>query len=333
MISKVFNLNKNLCNKINFYLLYGKNTGHIEETIENIFKPHFSKNIFYYDEQEILANVEIFKESIFNNSFFENDKLIIISRASDKLIKIIQDLIDQKPKDLKIIIKSGVLEKRSKLRNMFEKNAETITVPFYEDDQKTLSIIANNFFKQKKIKINQENINYIVLKSMGNRISLKNELEKIATYSQKKITISLDEIMKLTNSAENHNISELTDHCLAKNKKKTINILNDSLSSTEDNIMILKSFLFKLKRLKKIKQEMGINKNQEQVLNSYKPPIFWKDKEIIKQQLKTLTLAEIVYFIEEVNNLELLIKKNTHMSSQLVNNFIFERLKITNNVV
>ena len=97
--------------------------------------------------------------------------------------------------------------------------------------------------------------------------------------------------------------------------------------------MILKSFLFKLKRLKKIKQEMGINKNQEQVLNSYKPPIFWKDKEIIKQQLKTLTLAEIVYFIEEVNNLELLIKKNTHMSSQLVNNFIFERLKITNNVV
>mgnify|MGYP001296265994 FL=1 len=333
MIIKYFDLKKNLNENTSFFLLYGLNIGLIEETINNVFKPFLSKNIFNYEENEILANIDEFKENIFNKSFFENDKLIIISRASDKLIKIIQDLIDQKPKDLKIIIKSGVLEKRSKLRNMFEKNAETITVPFYEDDQKTLSIIANNFFKQKKIKINQENINYIVLKSMGNRISLKNELEKIAIYSQKKITISLDEIMKLTNSAENHNISELTDHCLAKNKKKTINILNDSLSSTEDNIMILKSFLFKLKRLKKIKQEMGINKNQEQVLNSYKPPIFWKDKEIIKQQLKTLTLAEIVYFIEEVNNLELLIKKNTHMSSQLVNNFIFERLKITNNVV
>tara|TARA_B100001063_G_C16618912_1_gene479650 strand:- start:276 stop:653 length:378 start_codon:yes stop_codon:yes gene_type:complete len=125
----------------------------------------------------------------------------------------------------------------------------------------------------------------------------------------------------------------LTDNCLAKNKRKTINILNENNSSVEDNILILKSFLFKLKRLKKLKEELQIKKNQEQVLSSYKPPIFWKDKEIIKHQLKNLSLNEIYSFIEKVNNLELIIKQNSQISTQLVNNFILEKLEPTNNVV
>ncbi len=125
----------------------------------------------------------------------------------------------------------------------------------------------------------------------------------------------------------------MTDNCLAKNKRKTINILNENNSSVEDNILILKSFLFKLKRLKKLKEELQIKKNQEQVLSSYKPPIFWKDKEIIKHQLKNLSLNEIYSFIEKVNNLELIIKQNSQISTQLVNNFILEKLEPTNNVV
>ena len=333
MIVKSFNLTKDLTKKINFFLLYGKNIGYIEDTINNLLKPNFSKNIFYYDEADVLANTEQFEESVLNSSFFENDKLIIINRASDKLNKIIEEIIDKKPSNLKIIIKSGVLEKKSKLRNLFEKNANTVIVPFYEDEPKALISIAHTFFKQKKIKINQESINFIVGKCKGNRISLKNELEKIENFSQKTLSISLEEIIKLTNSAENYNISELTDNCLAKNKRKTINILNENNSSVEDNILILKSFLFKLKRLKKLKEELQIKKNQEQVLSSYKPPIFWKDKEIIKHQLKNLSLNEIYSFIEKVNNLELIIKQNSQISTQLVNNFILEKLEPTNNVV
>tara|TARA_B100001063_G_C16739382_1_gene543874 strand:+ start:426 stop:1427 length:1002 start_codon:yes stop_codon:yes gene_type:complete len=332
MIIKQFNLKKDLNKEINFYLLYGKNIGQIEDTINNILKPNFSKDIFYYDEQEVLNNTDIFKENIFNNSFFENDKLIIISRATDKLLPIIQELIEKEIKDLKIIIKSGILEKKSKLRNYFEKNSNSAIIPFYEDSPQSLMIIANDFFRQKGIKITQENINYIVGKSMGSRIFLKNELDKIENYSLKKKTIRLEDIIKLTNSAENYDISELTDHCLAKNKKKTIKILNENITSVEENILILKSFLYKLKRLKKIKEELIINKNQEQVLTDFKPAIFWKDKEIIKQQLKSLSLMEIKLLMEKINYLELLIKKNSQISTQIVNNFILEKLNSTSNV-
>ncbi len=151
-------------------------------------------------------------------------------------------------------------------------------------------------------------------------------MEKIGNYIQNKKSINTDEIIRLTNLAENYNISELVDHCLAKNKKKTLNILNENNPSDEDNIIILKTFLFKLKRLKKIKLELKINKNADSVLSSFKPPIFWKDKEVIKQQLNVLTLNQINQLMNEVNNIELLIKKNSQISNHITNNFILEKL-------
>ena len=333
MIIKHFNLKKNINKNINFYLLYGNNTGLIEDTINDTLKPNFSKNIFYYEETEILSDLSRFKEEVYNTSFFENDKLIIINRGSDKLLGILQELIEKKTKDLVIIIKSGILEKKSKLRGFFEKNLETVIVPFYEDDQRTLSIIAQNFFKKREIKITQENINLIIRKSMGNRISLKNELDKILMYSFGKSKIGTEEILKLTNLAENHSLSELADNCLAKNSNKTINILNDNVSTYEDNILILKIFLYKLKRLKKIKLELNVNSNQDQVLSSIKPPIFWKDKDIIKRQVRNLSINDINQFIKKVNRIELLIKKNSQISTLIVNNFILENLNLPNNSI
>ncbi|MDB9746804.1 DNA polymerase III subunit delta [Candidatus Pelagibacter sp.] len=330
MIIKYFNLKKSLEDQNNFYLLYGKNTGLIEDTINEVLKPIFSKNIFYYDELEILSNLEAFKEKIYNNSFFENDKLIIISRGSDKLLSIIEELTEKKLEDIKIIIKSEILEKKSKLRNFFEKSNEKIIVPFYEDNDQTLMVLAQNFFKKKKIRISPENINFIVRKTMGNRINLRNELEKIANYSQKKLTIGSEEILKLTNLAENYNFSELADCCLAKNKRKTINILNENNTSNEDNILIIKTFLYKLKRLRKLKKELEMKKNPDIVITSFKPPIFWKDRDVVKQQLKIWSLNQIQSLIQKINDLELLVKKNSQISSQLVNDFILEKLDSSN---
>ena len=333
MIIKNFNLKKSLDKKINFYLLYGQNTGLIENTINNILKPSFSKNIFYYDELEVLSNIDVFKEKIYNESFFENDKLIIISRGSDKLLGLIQELTDKKTDDLKIIIKSQVLEKKSKLRNFFEKSKETIIVPFYEDDHQTLMIIAQKFFRQNKIRITPENINLLVKKAMGNRINLENELEKIANYSREKLVIGSEEILKLTNLAENYNFSELADCCLAKNKRRTINILNENNTSSDDNILILKTFLYKLKRLKKLKKELEIKKNPDIVISSFKPPIFWKDKDVVKEQLRVWSLRQIQSLIKNVIHLELLVKKNSQISSHLVNDFILEKLVQSNNSI
>ena len=331
MIIKNFDLKNNLKKNINFYLLYGPNNGLIEDTINQVLKPNFSKNIYNYDESEILSNIDNFKETVLNKSFFDNDKLIIISRATDKILKIIEEILEKKIDDLKVIIKADILEKKSKLRNFFEKNTNTIIVPSYEDNDQTLIYLAQNFFKEKKIKISPQNINFIIERSKGSRINLKNELEKIATYSEKKLSINLDEIIKITNSNSNYDASELTDNCLALNKKKTLMILNENNPSLEDNIIILKTFLYKLKRLKKLKIELNSKKDLDYVLSSYKPPIFWKDKNLIKHQLQIWSLEQIKSLIKKINDLELLVKKNSQISNQLMNNFILEKLDRVNN--
>ena len=331
MIIKYFDLKKKFDENINFYLLYGLNTGLIEETINNTFKPVFSKNIFNYEENEILTNIEQFQQNIFNKSFFENDKLIIINRGSDKILSILEDVINEGVSETIIIIKSGLLEKKSKLRNFFEKNKNTFAIPFYEDNHQSLMNIAQNFFKQKKIKISPQNINYIIERSKGNRINLKNELEKIESFSQKKLSIELNEILKLTNLAENYNISELADQCLVKNKKKTLNILNENNVSSEDNILILKTFLYKLKRLKKLKINLEITKNCDTVISTFKPPIFWKDKDLVKQQLKNYSRDSVEKLINSINEIELQIKKNHNNSINILLDFIITQGKIINN--
>ena len=331
MILKFYDLKKNLDKEINFFLLYGNNKGHIDEIIENTLKPHFSKNITYYDENDILSNVENFNEGILNKSFFDEDKLIIISRCSDKIFNVIKEIIEKNIADLKIILKSGVLEKKSKLRIFFEKDSRTFILPFYEDNNQSLLYIAQDFFKEKKIKISPQNINLIIERSKGDRLNLKNELEKIANFCINKNSITIEEIRKLTNLAENYGMSEMVDQCLAKNGKKTLNILNENNLTSEDNILILKTFLFKLKRLRNLKLEVKTKKNLDTVLSSYKPPIFWKDKDIIKKQLEILPIIQIEKLIKNVNDLELVVKKNSQISNYLTNNFIFENLSISNN--
>ena len=327
MIVKFYELKKNLDKNINFFLLYGSNKGLIDETVKDSFKKNSSSEIINYDESDILNNVGNFKEEILNKSFFNDKKLIFINRVSDKILKIIEELIEQKIKDTKIVLISSILEKRSKLRGFFEKNSSTIIVPFYEDNNQTLFFLAEKFFKEQKIKISSENINLIVERSKGDRINLKNELKKIQNFSYNKTSINTDEIVKLTNLAENYNISELVDQCLAKNKRKTLRILNENNSFQEDNIIILKTFLFKLKRLKKLKIDLEEKKSIDIVLTSHRPPIFWKDKDLIKQQLKIMTIHQINQLMNNVNNLELLIKKNSQISNQITNNFILENCK------
>tara|TARA_B100000900_G_scaffold21689_1_gene16947 strand:- start:1392 stop:2393 length:1002 start_codon:yes stop_codon:yes gene_type:complete len=331
MIVKYFDLKKTNFQKKKFFLLYGNNKGLIEETINKDLKPNFSKNIKTYDENEVIESVDVFKEEILNKSFFEEDKLIIINRISDKILETIEEIRNRNVEDIKIILKSGILEKKSKIRKFFEKEHDLVVVPFYEDNNQTLFIIAKKFFDEKKIKISSENINLIVERSRGDRINIKNELEKIFNFARNKKNIDYQDILKLTNLAENHGISELVDQCLSKNKKKTLNIINENNSSPEDNILIIKTFLYKLKRLKKLKSEIDKNEKIDAAITSYKPPIFWKDKEIVKQQLKNYSYREINELIQNVNDLEVLVKKNSQISNQITYNFILERLDSPNN--
>ena len=327
---KLHEIKKFKLESINFYLLYGENSGLIDETINKIFKSKFSKNIINFDEAEILNKIDAFNEILFNKSFFDNDKLIIIKRASDKILSLIKEVIEKNPVDVKVIIICGKLEKKSKLRNFFEKNKKIATIPFYEDNYQSLFLLAEKFLKEKKIKISNENINLIVLRSKGDRINLTNELEKISSFSKNRQIIKFEDIAKLTNLAENFSVSELVDCCLTKNKRKTLDIFNENNLNENDNVVIIKSFLYKLKRLKIIKDQLGTNKNMDQVFSLIKPPIFWKDKEIIKQQLKNWSSSEIDKIIKKINQLEIIIKKNPNTSNFIIGNFIFENLVKTN---
>ena len=334
MILKSFNLKKYLIkSNTNIFLLYGENTGLIDQTIKDIFLPIFPKSVSNYDESEILRDIENFKSVLFNKSFFEDEKLIIINRGTDKILSIIEELIEKKTQDIKVIIKSNFLEKKSRLRKFFEKDENTVIVAYYEDSYQTLYQLVQNFFKEKKLSISSENINLIIDRSKTNRNNIRTELEKILIFSKNKNTVQTKDLVKLINLSENHDISELVDQCLSKNKKKTINILNENNLNTDENILILRSFLNKLKRLKKLRINLEENKNIEQVLSSFRPQIFWKDKDVIKQQLNNMSLVEINYLIKKINKLELEIKTNFLLSNQIMTNFILENLDRTNSAI
>ena len=322
MIVKSFELNKINQKNINYYLFYGENEGHKTDSINNIFNIRSLENIYRYEEKEILDNPENFYNSIISKSFFENQKLIIISRVSDKIFHTIDEIIEKNLNGIKIILNSGLLEKKSKLRNLFEKNKDTICVPFYPDNNQTLNTLINNFFREKKISISQQLINLLVERCRGNRQNLKNELSKIDSFTMDKKNINLDQIIKLTNLAENYNVSELVDSCLAKNFKKTVNILNENNFSSEDCILIIRTLLNKTKRLHGLLLEVNNNKNFEKAISSYKPPIFWKDKEVVKQQISNWDLNDAENLIYQASELELTVKKNYSNAINILSDFI-----------
>ena len=323
MIIKSFELDKSKI-KNNFFLFYGENQGHKDEVIKNKFQIKYKENTYNYDENEILINKENFFNNILSKSFFNNEKLIIISRVTDKLLDIVEELINKKIEDLIIILNANMLEKKSKIRSLFEKGKETACVAFYEDNSQTLSGITNNFFRTNKIPVSQEVINLIVQRARGDRLNLNNELEKIKYYISSKKKIGLKDILKLTNLAENYNVSELIDSCLSKNKKKTINILNENSYTLEDCILIIRVFLMKSKRLIKLSKEFEKTKNIDATILSSKPPIFWKEKEIVKQQLKVWSHNEVKKLTYKINEIELLIKKHNNNSISILFDFLIK---------
>ena len=326
MIVKSFELQKRINKDINFYLLYGVNSGLIEESIENILKPTFSKNVYNFEELQIIKKSDEFKELIYNKSFFEEEKLLIINRATEKIFSIINDIINTRIDKVKIIIKANILEKKSKLRNLFEKNKKTIIVAYYEDNYRTLLNFIENFLVKERIRISKESINELINKSMGDRLNLINELNKISLIGHENKQINNETISKLTNSSGEYNISELVDQCLAKNKRQTMHILNENGVNDENNLIIIKTFLSKLKRLKKIKTELEKFNNIDEILNSYKPLIFWKEKDLIKKQLSCWSLDQIRSSMQKINNLERECKKYPQISKGLLHNYIFENI-------
>ena len=329
MIIKYFNLKPDLLKENKIVLFYGNNEGLKNEVISKITN---NTKLSSYDEREILENNNTFFEKFLSGSLFEDEKIFLIKRATDKFLKIVEELSQREIQNSSIIINANALEKKSKLRNFFEKDKRLVSVPFYPDTTETLSKLAQTIFRNEKIAISTSDINLIVDKCSGDRLFLKNEITKIIQYSKNKKKITTQDIKKLINLSENYNISELVDSCLVKNAKKTMKILNENNFNNDDCILILRSIMNKSKKILLLSEEFEKNNNIDLTISSAKPPIFWKDKENVKEQIYKWKSKNIKNLIYKLSELELTIKKNINNSLSLITDFILEEAsRKTNN--
>ncbi len=322
MIIKRFELNRNKINKFDFFLLYGKNEGLQNEIIDLHLIKDFDGEIIKYDESEFLKSKEIIISELLNKSLFESKKILLISRVTEKILNSIYEITEKDVTDLKIILKSGILEKKSKLRNFFEKESSLAVIPFYEDDYKSLSFIVNDFITKNKIKLSRESINLLVTRASGDRENLKTELNKILNYSYSNNKIRFEHVQKLTNLSENFAVGELADSYLSKNIKNVSKILNENNYSDEECILILRTILTKSKRLLTIIEKYNETEDMEDTLSKIKPPIFWKEKENVKTQVLKWKIKDLKRNIYKISEIEHLVKSNSKNSLNLVSDFI-----------
>ena len=327
MILKHFNFNKLNKNQFKIFLLYGENSGLKNEFIDKYFKIKNGPTIFNYDENEIFDDERKIFDHFLTKSFFDKEKLIIISRATDKSKSMIDEILEKNNDEITIILLAEILEKKSKLRKLAETDEKIASIAFYPDEERSLTMLANEYFRENKIPISREIVNLIVNRSRNDRQNLKNEMEKIKYSLIGKKTINLDDIKKITNTAENYSISELVDNCLAQKINKFNLIMNENRFNHQDVIIIVKTFLYKARRLLKLNQMIDTKNTSDNAITLIKPPIFWKDKEIVKNQLKFWDTKKTIKLIYEINEIELLIKKNFQNSLIILLNFIFSNAK------
>ena len=322
MIIKNFELERIKKSNLSLYLFYGQNEGLKKEVLENCFIKNFKGLVEKYDEKEVIENQEEIYSKIFNKSLFEKEKIILISRTSDKIINFIERILEKNISDIKIICLSEILEKKSKLRNLFEKDSKLICIPFYADDNKKLTQLCGDFFKKINVPISREILNIIVDKCQGDRNNLNRELEKVEMFIDGNTKFDISDILKLISLSENYTVSELVDSCLSKNIKNTAKILNENYYTNDDCILILRTMLNKTKRLIKLRDDYDVTKNLDSTVSNFRPPIFWKDKDVIKKQLLKWDKKNSSELIFEINELEKLIKKNSENSLRITYDFV-----------
>ena len=331
MIIKSFNAHDIKKTQSKLFLFYGENEGQKDEVIHSFFIKDFKGEIIKYEEKQILENKEYFFEVCLNESLFDKEKIILISRVTSKLYDIIKELCNKKIYNKKIVLNSGLLEKKSKIRQLFEIEKSLICIPFYQDNNISLYKIANEFFKKNKISISSENINLIIEKCSGDRKNLQNEMNKILNYCFNKKRIDRNEILKLINLYEDENYFELIDYCLAKDLNKVCKIINNNTFNKDDSIILIRSFLSRLKRLIELKKLFVQTGDVKETINNFRPPVFWKDKEIVQRQMESWSSKNIYMLLEEITKLEINFKKNYNPSNNLIFDFILNTSNKANN--
>ena len=336
MIIKSYEIQKNISNfsKKKIYLIYGENTGlkkEIANSIKNaVIKKDDNLEILSTYESEILDNEETFINFIYSGSLFGNKKIINIFEGTDKIYKKIIDIHANFNENVFLIISAIALDKKSKLRNFFEKDNNTICIPCYPDSDRDLGDIIRSELKINNISLSNESINLLIEKSNSDRGNLRNEIEKIKSYSLNKKNIEIDEIKILINFTGDYKSDVLVNECLCGNIFQYKKIISELYVNTINQVLLLRILSNKVQRLLNIKKQETKSISVESLINISKPPIFWKEKSIVKKQLSVWKLNDLKNIAKGINNTELLCKKNPQVSNVIFFNFFLEVCVLAN---
>ena len=318
MIIKNYQIDINLevIKKYKALLLYGLNEGVKKEFKEKIKNQNQNAEVFTFFEDEILKNNQLYFESMFNNSLFIQKKIIFIHEATDKIYNIVSESLSEIDKNTKVYITANNLDRKSKLRKLFEESNDEGTIPLYEDNEKTLL----NYIKKELNEfkgLTTEVTGLIISNSKLDRSLIQNEILKIKTLFNDK-NIKKDLLEKLFNLQKESDFNEIRDSAITGEKIKLNKLLSSSNLNKEELFFFLNSLIFKFKKMKDLLSNK--DKNIESILDSAKPPIFWKEKPILKKQLNIWAKKNIDKIINNLNETEILAKKNSQIESTIIFN-------------
>ena len=315
MIYKSYLVEKNIDHiKDKFVLFYGENLGMLNDFKENIKTANSEVEIIKFDNDDIIKNTEHFFKEVLNFSLFEKKKIFFINNANDKILSIIEE-IGQKIDQQKIYLFSSLLDKKSKLRSFFEKSKKHAIIPCYLDNEISIKNIILNKLKNFK-GLSPENINLITENCNNDRVKLNNELNKINLFFQDK-NLKKEELMSLLNVKVHDDFNALRDMAIKGDKTNTNKLLNNSIIDADKSTYYLAFVNQRFGKLLSI-CELQKDKNIEQILNSIKPPIFWKEKPIILEQLKKWNIKRIKKVQSDIYNLEIKIKTTSTIDKNII---------------
>ncbi len=315
MIFKSYIVEENLkkLNK-NLILFYGENLGLMNEFKKKIIAENKDAEIIKFNQDEIIKNENLFLNEIYNISLFEKKKIYFLNQTNDKIINLIEE-IQTKLGDQKLYVFSDILDKRSKLRNYFEKSENCGAVACYPDNEISIKKII-----YKKLEgfegLSAQNINMLADNCGLNRIKLNNELDKIISYFVDK-KIENNKLEELLDYNTSDDFNALKDEALNGNKSKTNKLLSNTIINTEKSVYYLASLNQRLNKLYETCKHIK-SSNLDDAINSIKPPVFWKDKATFKIQATKWNLNKIKKILNETYNLEIRIKSNSQIDKSLL---------------
>ena len=324
MILKSYLVENNLSSigHYNAVVFYGENDGLKEDFKNKIKILHKDTEIITFFQEDILNDKDILFNNIVNKSLFNLKKIIIINEVSDKIFSCLEEILDKINKDLRIYIFCNLLDKKSKIRNSFEKKSDLGIIPCYPDNERTLINYTNNLMRDFQ-GVTSEVVNHIIQNSNLDRKIIKSELIKIkGLFTDKKI--DKKKVSELLNTKLGNNFESIRDATILGDKKKVNKLIGEIEFLDNDTFLYINQLAARISKLIEIKHISKTTKDDELAIESIKPKVFWKDKPMYSAQIKKLSILKLEAILEKIGNTEVLMKTN----SQIRNDILVKNLLI-----